>query len=325
MIDLHNGACLEVMKAIPDGSVDMVLTDPPYGTTACKWDSVIPFGPMWDELKRIIKPNGAIVFFGSEPFSSLLRCSNLKMFRYDWVWEKEQGVNFLLAKKQPLKKHELISVFYHDEAQIIGKSDIFKSLREYFLSERERLNLTAKQISSALGNYMGNHYFTHGEQWTLPTLTNYKKLQSLGGFYKDWHELKKEYDSIIESEVCQLRYNPQKTKGKPYISGKGDSGKVTNSVEKVQTVNNGERYPVSVQKFKRETGLHPTQKPVALLEYLIKTYTQEGETVLDFTMGSGSTMIACLNTGRKGIGIELDKHYFDVATKRINEHQKATA
>ena len=314
---LLHGDCLERMKEIPDGSVDLILTDPPFGTTACKWDNVIPFDEMWLRLNKLIKPNGAIVLFGSEPFSSLLRCSNLKMFRYDWVWEKEQGVNFLLAKKQPLKKHELISVFYNDEAQIIGKSDIFKSLREYFLSERERLNLTAKQISSALGNQMGKHYFTHGEQWTLPTLTNYKKLQLLGGFYKDWHELKKEYDSIIESKACQLRYNPQKTNGKPYISGKGESGKVTNSVKKVQTVNNGERYPVSVQKFKRETGLHPTQKPVALLEYLIKTYTQEGETVLDFTFGSCSTGVACLNTNRKFIGIELDNDYFDIGAERM--------
>ena len=239
-INLHNGDCLEVMKSIPDGSIDCIITDPPYGTTACKWDSVIPFEPMWAELKRIIKPNGAIVLFGSEPFSSLLRCSNLKMFRYDWVWEKTVASNFAMSKKQPHKKHEIISVFY-------GK---------------------------------------------------------------------------------QCIYNPQMQAGKPYTD-KREAERTGVSVgdgvnlKREPIINNGTRYPSSIQKHSNDTNnrFHPTQKPVALLEYLIKTYTQEGETVLDFTMGSGSTMIACLNTNRKGIGIELDKHYFDIASKRIADHQ----
>lgn len=232
MISLVHGDCIEEMKKIPDGSIDLVLTDPPYGTTACKWDTVIPFEPMWEQLKRIIKPNGAICLFGSEPFSSMLRVSNLKQFKYDWIWEKEQGVNFLLSKKQPMKVHEIISVF------------------------------------------SGKNYY------------------------------------------------PQMEYGKPYISGKGSSGDVTNNVIKTQTKNNGTRYPRSIQKINRQTGQHPTQKPVALLEYLIKTYTNEGETVLDFTMGSGSVGVACLNTGRSFTGIELDKNYFDIASKRIADHQE---
>ena len=231
---LMQGDCLELMKDIPEGSIDMILCDLPYGTTACKWDSVIPFEPLWHEYKRIIKDRGAIVLFGSEPFATELRHSNLKMYRYDWVWEKEQGANFMLCKYQPYKVHEVISVF--------SKSRHF--------------------------------------------------------------------------------YNPQMTVGKPYISGKGTSGDITGNVKKVQKTNNGTRFPRSVQYFatdKAKGSFHPTQKPVALLEYLVKTYTNEGDTVLDNCMGSGSTGVACMNTGRRFIGIELDKQYFEIAEKRIKE------
>ena len=243
MIDLYNGDCLEVMKSIPDGSVDCIITDPPYGTTACKWDSVIPFEPMWAELKRIIKPNGAIVLFGSEPFSSHLRLSNLKQYKYDWVWNKKFAGNFALSKYQPQKIHENVMVFS-------------KKTHNYYpqMTERDK-----------------------------PIKPGANKCTSESS--KIAHA-KAEYDNKIYTQ----------------------------------------KFPESLILFSNRNekrGLHPTQKPVALLEYLIKTYTQEGETVLDFTMGSGSTMIACLNTNRKGIGIELDKHYFDVATKRINEHKAA--
>ena len=231
---IYNEDCLEGMKRIPDKSIDMILCDLPYGTTACKWDSIIPFEPLWEQYERIIKDNGAIVLTASQPFTTVLINSNIKRFRYSWIWEKEQGVNFLMAKKQPLKVHEDICVF--------------------------------------------------------------SKKQTV--------------------------YNPQMTEGKPYISGKGDSGEVTGRVKKVQTKNNGTRYPKSVIQFKRETGLHPTQKPVELFEYLIKTYTNEGETVLDNCMGSGTTAIACINTNRNYIGFELDKHYCEIANERI---QKAVA
>lgn len=221
------------MKNIPSGSVDCIIADIPYGTTACKWDVVIPFEPMWEQLHRIIKPNGAICLFGSEPFSSALRMSNIKNFKYDWIWEKEQGANFMLCKYQPYKVHEIVSVF-----------------------------------SKAKHNYF-----------------------------------------------------PQMTEGKPYVSGKGKSGEVTGNRPKVQTKNEGKRYPRSIQKFctQKNKSTHPTQKPIALLEYLIKTYTNEGETVLDFTMGSGSTGVACVNTNRNFIGIELDEGYFNIAKQRIDE------
>ena len=229
-IELMQGDCLEKMKEIPDKSIDMILCDLPYGTTACKWDIVIPFEPLWEQYERIIKDDGAIVLTASQPFTTTLINSNIKHFRYSWTWEKEQGVNFLMAKKQPLKVHEDVCIF----------------------SKRQTV------------------------------------------------------------------YNPQMSEGKPYISGKGDSGEVTGRVKKIQTKNKGTRYPRSIIQFKRETGLHPTQKPVALLEYLIKTYTLEGETVLDNCMGSGSTGVACKNLNRNFIGIELDQTYFDIATKRIN-------
>jgi site-specific DNA-methyltransferase (adenine-specific) len=229
---LLQGDCLELMKDIPDKSIDLILCDLPYGTTACKWDNVIPFEPLWEQYKRIIKDKGAICLFGSEPFSTELRHSNLKMFKYDWIWEKEQGANFMLVKYQPYKVHEIISVF----------------------SKKTHL------------------------------------------------------------------YNPQMTEGKPYISGKGTSGDITGNVKKTQTKNSGTRYPRSIQKFNTDKGkgsYHPTQKPVALLEYLIKTYTNEGDTVLDNCMGSGSTGVACVNTNRDFIGIELDKNYFNIAKNRI--------
>ena len=238
MVELLQGDCLELMKNIPDGSVDMILCDLPYGITACKWDSVIPFEPLWEQYKRIIKDNGAICLFGSEPFSTLLRYSNLKMYRYDWIWEKEQGANFMLCKYQPYKVHEIISVF----------------------SKKTHI------------------------------------------------------------------YLPQMTEGTPYISGKGTSGAITRNVKKIQTKNSGTRYPRSIQRFNTEKSkgsFHPTQKPVALLEYLIKTYTNEGETVLDNCMGSGSTGVACINTNRNFIGIELDKKYFDIAKNRIEETKGA--
>ena len=235
MIDLKQGDCLELMKSIDDKSIDLILCDLPYGTTACKWDSIIPFEPLWDQYNRIIKDNGAIVLFGSEPFSSLLRVSNLKNFRYDWIWEKQQGANFLNCKYQPYKVHEIISVF-------IKKKHI---------------------------------------------------------------------------------YYPQMTCGKPYISGKGFSGEITNMIPKIQTKNEGTRYPRSIQRFNidKKKSLHPTQKPVALLEYLIKTYTNYNDIVLDNCMGSGSTGVACINTNRNFIGFELDSNYFEIAKKRIYQNE----
>ena len=234
MINLMQGDCLEKMKDIPDGIIDMILTDPPYGTTACKWDSIIPLEPMWEQLKRVIKPNGAIVMTASQPFTSILVNSNLKMFRYEWIWEKSKATGFLNAKKIPLIAHENIPVFY-------------------------------------------------------------KKLPL---------------------------YNPQKTKGKPFVDKR--SGKKSVDIYRkmvfVPQNNKGDRYPRTVLRFPMDSNtVHPTQKPVALMEYLIKTYTNEGETVLDFTMGSGTTGVACKNLNRSFIGIELDPKYFEIAQYRISQ------
>lgn len=232
-IDLRQGDCLELMKYIPDGSVDAIITDPPYGTTACKWDSVIPFGSMWAELKRIIKPNGAIVLFGSEPFSSALRMSNIKNYKYDWVWNKRAFSNQMMAKKQPLRVIENIIVFN------------------------------------------SNVYIPQG-------LVRYDKVTRQG--------------SKITDNV---------------------GGGTRNTSYKQEWTN----YPRNLLEYSKDRpSIHPTQKPVALLEYLIKTYTNEGETVLDFTMGSGSTGVACVNTNRNFIGIELDEGYFEIAKERIMSH-----
>ena len=237
-IEIKQGDCLELMKDIPDGSVDMILADLPYGTTACKWDTIIPFEPLWEQYERIIKDNGAIVLTASQPFTTKLIGSNFDLFRYELIWEKTLASNFFMANKQPLKKHENICVFY--------------------------------------------------------------KKQPI--------------------------YNPQMEKGKPYTD-KRKIKKRTSAVmggevsPKTDIVNKGERFPSSVQVFSNGNNhsVHPTQKPVALFEYLIKTYTNEGETVLDNCIGSGSTGVACQNTNRNFIGFELDEAYFNIAKERLEE------
>ena len=243
MIDLRQGDCLELLKDIPDGSIDLILTDPPYGTTKCKWDSVIDFDLMWEQLKRIIKPNGAIVLFGSEPFSSALRMSNIKWFRYDWIWDKRFAANFGVARIQPLKRHEIISVFGEKKSPL---------------------------------------YY--------PVMTKRDEPIKIG---------KNSNNSSDRGVLTKNALNNPSYDNKTYDY----------------------KYPESIQLFnvRAESGakVHPTQKPVALLEYLIKTYTNEGETVLDFTMGSGSTGVAAINTNRKFIGVELDPTYFAIAKERI--------
>ena len=235
MNKLINGDCLEVMdELIAKGiKVDSIITDPPYGTTACKWDSVIPLEPMWDQLKRVIKPNGAIVMTASQPFTTTLIASNMKMFKYCWVWEKSRFANQMLAKKQPLKIHEDVIVFCKGSAPYNPQGLI-------------ECNKITKQGSKVTDNNGGGQRDTSYRQ----THTN---------------------------------------------------------------------YPRTIQSFKSASKtVHSTQKPVALMEYLIKTYTNEGETVLDFTMGSGTTGVAAKNLGRKFIGIELDPDYFKIAEDRID-------
>ncbi|MDY3662167.1 MAG: site-specific DNA-methyltransferase [Ruminococcus bovis] len=232
-MELLKGDCLELMKDIPDKSIDMILCDLPYGTTACKWDVIIPFEPLWEQYNRIIKDNGAIVLFGSEPFSSYLRMSNIKNFKYDWIWNKKLAGNGILAKKQPLKIHEIVSVF---------NSGIY-----------------------------------------IPQMTKGRYRKKMG---------------LKESEITGGNSFAKQTENDLY-------------------------YPQTIQEFStanmRKGRLHPTQKPVELLEYLIKTYTNEGDVVLDNCMGSGSTGVACVHTNRNFIGIEIDEEYFDIAKKRIEE------
>ena len=239
MNNLMLGDCLERMKEIESGSVDMILADPPYGTTACKWDSIIDLPLMWEQLKRIIKPNGAIVMTASQPFSSILTCSNLKMFRYSLVWEKTPATGHLNAKKMFMRAHEDILVFY-------------KKPPTY------------------------NPEMTHGHQ-------------------------RKSSNNVDRGKKQSDVYGAQKS---------------------ITSYSSTSRYPRSVIKTstdKQRSKLHPTQKPVALMEYLIKTYTNEGETVLDFTMGSGTTGAAAKNLNRDFIGIEMDEGYFEIAKERIEK------
>ena len=243
-IRLMQGDCLERMKEIPDGSVDAVICDPPYGTTACKWDSVIPLDKMWEQLKRIIKPSGAIVLTASQPFTSNLIMSNTQMFKYCWVWNKVLPRGHLNAKKMPLRVFEDIVVFY--------------------------------------------------------------------------------------SKPCT--YNPQKTTGhkrkvaRTRYTKEGDGNQVYGKEVRDTFYDSDERYPtgiIEISTANQHGKVHPTQKPVTLMEYLIKTYTNEGDIVLDFTMGSGTTGVACANTNRKFIGIEQDEKYFSIAKNRIETAMKA--
>lgn len=242
--EIHHGDYLELMKGIPDGSIDMILCDLPYGTTASKWDTIVPFEPLWKQYERIIKDNGAIVLTGQQPFSSKLIMSNEKLFRYEWVWEKSRVTGFLDANRKPLRAHENILIFYKKMPTYNPQKWV---IDERFMDKRKKLDIDGYSQQ----NY-GNH-----------TKTKHKK-------------------------------------------------------------DDGTRYPQSILPISsvntEKTG-HPTQKPVALFEYLIKTYTNEGETVLDNCMGSGTTAIAALNTNRSFIGIEKEKEYVDVANERIKSSQ----
>ena len=221
-INLYNGDCLEVMKSIPDKSVDMILCDLPYGTTANQWDSVIPFEPLWEQYKRVLIDSGVVVLFGSQPFTTSIINSNLEMFRYEWIWEKESGTGFLNAKKAPLKNHENICVFYLDKAEVTGRSKKFNELRNYFEEEKKKSGLSNKDIQALLGNQMYRHYFSAGTQFSIPTRKNYEKLQSTGFFKTPYDEIKAKWYKL--SQDCSFTYNPQFSEGKPYVSnGSGNS------------------------------------------------------------------------------------------------------
>lgn len=244
MIKLMQGDCLERMKEIESGSVDMILTDPPYGTTACKWDSIIPLEPMWEQLKRIIKPNGAIVMTASQPFTSVLISSNIEMFKHEWVWIKNRGSNFANTVREPMKEHETVVVF---------------AIKGWTYNKQ-------MQPRSGGGLERAKYKVSHNDSE---------------------RETYRKFEGRPAHQISDLR--------------------VPSSWQKFNVVSGGEKVK------------HPTQKPLALMEYLIKTYTNEGETVLDFTMGSGSTGVAAKNLNRNFIGIELDEGYFEIAKERIDK------
>jgi len=252
-IILHNGDCFEVFHNIPDKSIDLILTDLPYGKLSCKWDIVIPFTVMWENINRVIKPNAAVVLFASQPFTSLLITSNIKMFRYEWIWQKNTSGSFVLAKKQPMKYHENICVFYNKQPTY---NPIF-------------------------------------EQYAESTKIRFPNNGHVN------------CDKLVNSNSFNNIQSIKRVKGAEMLMSRGT-------------------YPKSVQYFKgvhngNNTRLHPSQKPVDLLEYLIKTYTNEGELVLDFTMGSGSTGVACKNTNRNFIGIEKDEDIYNTANNRLKD------
>jgi DNA modification methylase len=227
------GDCLKLLPTLLDDSIDMLLVDLPYGTTACKWDSVIPLEPLWAQFNRVCKKNAAMVFTAAQPFTTMLAASNLRHFRYEWIWEKPQGTNPMNAKVMPLKSHENVLVFYRKKP-------------------------------------------TYNPQMWYST--------PYGGFSSETSKIGEVYGSAKSKH----RDNPE-----------------------------GSRYPKTVLRFKQEKGLHPTQKPVEMMEYLIRTYSNEGDTILDCTMGSGTTGVACVNTGRNFVGMESDEKYFALAKERI--------
>lgn len=310
----YQGDCLVEMDKIADKSVDMILCDLPYGTTACSWDAIIPFSELWGQYKRIIKSSGNIVLTASQPFTSALVMSNPEWFSYGWIWEKEQGVNFLSANKMPLKVHEDILVFRKPDNYGITE---FVELRELFKMLLEKIGLNKRQIINELGQGLDHCFRFNSSQWGLPTRKNYEILLSTYSIHG-----MPDYDTLLNKYNAEFYrvYNPQLTVGKPYLSGLGNSGEVTGNVNKVQTKNEGTRQPTTILRHKRETGLHPTQKPIELMEYLIKTYTNECDTVLDNCMGSGTTGVACKKTGRHFIGIEKDPKYFEIAVSRVSAY-----
>ena len=322
-IKIIKGDCLEEMKKLEAGSVDLILCDLPYGTTACSWDEIIPLDKLWKQYYRVLRPNGFIILTASQPFSSKLVISNISNFSHQWIWEKiGSNGNPLLANKMPLKNFEDVLIFGkkgYDEG-------LEHPLRYYTILLREYTKYSRQKWKEIFGHYQFQHFMELQQQYTLCTkeayeeLTEYFELRKMDGFL-EYSELEK-----FEYNLPQRIYNPQFTKGEPYKITSGKMGEAFGSESGgYVTDSTGERYPKSILKFGYcKEKLHPTQKPVALFEYLIKTYTNEGDLVLDNCMGSGTTGIACVNTGRKFIGMELDERYFDIAKKRIDGTPKSS-
>ncbi len=330
-ITLRQGDCLEIMQEIPPDSVDLILCDLPYGTTDCKWDHVLPMDALWKEYRRILKTNGVAALFCAQPFTTTLINSNRTAFRYCWYWLKNQATGFAFARYQPMRRIEEIAVFV---CNVPGKdnTDRHKALREYMQAQLKASGHTRASINKLLGNSMASHYFTMGSQFSIPPREQWEKLQAGTGYFaRPWEEVREEYSKELgrhgggpatyNPQGLQIIANPKLKHGK---KRKPDSiydfGTLAHEYTPKYT-----NWPQNVLNFRTERGLHPTQKPVPLLEYLVRTYTNEGETVLDNCMGSGSTGVACVGSGRRFIGIEKDPHYFQVARERIEQAQHAAS
>ena len=314
--NIYNMDCLDGMRQIPDGSIDAVICDLPYGTTACAWDSVIPTADLWEQYRRVLKPNGAMVLFCSQPFTSVLIASNLEDFSHQWIWEKGGGANPFLATKMPIKTFEEICVFYVQFSPNDWR-------REYFAKVHKYIGKSKKQIIDECGQPFDHCFRYDSHQFTIPTEDTYKTLIDKYGIDKMEGFLPFEEIAIKRYERI---YNPQKVIfGKPVRKG----AKVVNKsdgflggAEQDNISVNNEYYPSAIINFPKEgNSWHPTQKPVDLLRYLVLTYTNEGDTVLDNCMGSGTTAIACIKEKRHFIGFELSKEYFDKAQRRIKAEQ----
>lgn len=295
----------------------MILCDPPYGFTDAEWDSIIDIDEMFKQLRRVTKNNRNIVLFSNQPFTTDLISSYKSGFKYAWYWVKNNATSPLIAKVQPMRKLEEILVFSVD-----GNEGAFEKTRQYLNNEREKSGKTLSELQTLLGTTMTSHYFTNGKQFTLPSRSAYEKLQQTGCFQMPYDELRAIYDN--EKPSHGMIYNPQGLKelDAPIVQKRVGKSTLYKSHSQSTTARTVTGYPTNVLQFANvplNQRLHPTQKPIELLEYLIKTYTHEGMTVLDFTMGSGSTGVACMNTNRRFIGIELDENYCNIAKERIEK------
>jgi site-specific DNA-methyltransferase (adenine-specific) len=319
MIKLFNADCLDEMKNIKDKTIDLVLVDLPYGQTSCHWDIQIDLKLMWIELKRIGKDKCQYLFFTTTKYGIEIINSNKLWFRYDIVWEKTKSVGFLNANHMPLRAHEMIYIFSNAGTDDIELNRNIEN-RAYAKQIFEYINKPRKQIFEEFGNETLDHYFRFkSSQFGLPTVETYNKLITLYNIDKMEGFIK--FENLKNDKTDKVIYNPQKTKGKPY---KTQGGKYKNKDmygkqkgSPAHENETGDRHPTTIVKFKGDVGLHRTQKPVLLCEWLLKSFSNEGALVLDFCMGSGTTGAACINTNRNFIGIEKDNDIFKIAQNRL--------
>lgn len=325
---IDNIDCLQGLREVPDSSVDCIITDLPYGVTDCKWDKLIPFEEMWAEFKRVAKEKCVCVLFGQQPFMSMLVSSNYGDFSHCWYWKKNTYTNFLNAKRMPLKNVEEIAVFI---LNVPSKNNegLHQNLRQYFFDELEKSGKTRPQINKLLGSSMASHYFTWGQQFCIPTPAAYQKLQKATGcFTRPWEDIKAEWDSTMQriaagrEEAQPFTYNPQGLEDCSIMHAPRALDSIVRHTFHEDYEQKKTGYPAQLLEFdvpSSNARVHETQKPLDLIEYLVRTYSNPGEVVLDACMGSGTTAVACINTGRNYIGFELDEKYHAIAEARAAE------